>query len=268
MHRLVAALRSLELIEERDGRLCNGPVADAYLRDGAVGDVRANYLAWLRNRDRLVEAILDDDFTLEAHAEGTWASYARGDLVRWSTKSAVVASAFAERNISVSPDGRVLDVGCGSGLIGYTVIRGVPGATVVSIDAAPVIEVARDLAVRMGVADRVELVVGDVTSIDADAEFDLAVLVHVAQYLDDTALDHTFRRILPALRPGGRLLVVTIIDDPGTPGFTQNWTSAIEMFLSSPGISLRTPDAIRAALTHAGFRRVETHQPWAHSAFR
>ena len=54
----------------------------------------------------------------------------------------------------------------------------------VSIDAGPVIEVAHDLAERMGVADRVELVVGDIRSIDADAEFDLAVLVHVAQYLD------------------------------------------------------------------------------------
>ncbi|HSB87499.1 MAG TPA: class I SAM-dependent methyltransferase, partial [Ilumatobacteraceae bacterium] len=147
-------------------------------------------------------------------------------------------------------------------------IRDVPGATVVSIDAAPVIEIARELAVRMGVADRVELVVGNVESVGADAGFDLAFLVQVAQYLGDAALGATFRRVLAALRPGGRLLVVTIIDDPGTPGFTPNWTSAIEMFLSSPGISLRTPDAIRAALADAGFRRVETHQPWAYSAFR
>jgi SAM-dependent methyltransferase len=139
---------------------------------------------------------------------------------------------------------------------------------VVSIDAAPVIEVARNLALRMGVADRADLVVGGVESIDVDAEFDLAFLVHVAQYLDDAALQAAFRRVLTALRPGGRLLVVTIVDDPGTPGFAPNWTSAIEMFLSSPGISLRTPEQVCAALTDAGFRRVQMHQPWAHSAFR
>jgi SAM-dependent methyltransferase len=268
MHRLVAALRSLELIEECDGRLHNGPTADAYLRAGAVGDVRANYLAWLRNRDHLVEAIVDEDFSLEPHDEATWASYARGDLIRWPTKSAMVASTLAQRDISLPPDGQVLDVGCGSGLTGYTAIRDIPGAKVLSIDSAPVIEVARELATRMGVADRVELVVGDVESIDADAVFDLAFLVHVAQYLSDAALDLTLRRVRSALRPGGRLLLVTIIDDPGTPGFTPNWTSAIEMFLSSPGISLRTPDQLCAALTHAGFRGVESHEPWAHSAFR
>jgi C-methyltransferase len=268
MHRLVAALRSLQLVEEHDGRLHNGPTADAYLRAGAIGDVRANYLTWLRNRDHLVEAILDDDFSLEPHDESTWTSYARGDLLRWPTRSAMVASTFAPRDLTVPPNGRVLDVGCGSGLIGYTAIRDVPGATVVSIDSAPVIEVARELATRMGVAARVELVAGNVESVNADAAFDLAFLVHVAQYLSDAALDATLRRLLTALRPGGRLLLVTIIDDPGTPGFLPNWTSAIEMFLSSPGISLRTPEQLRAALIHAGFRAVESHEPWAHSAFR
>jgi len=267
MHRLVAALCSLELIEQVDGQLRNGATADAFLRAGALGDVRVNYLAWLRNRDHLVEAILDDAFALEPHDDAAWVSYARGDLVRWPSKSTAVASVLEGRGIRVPPNGRVLDVGCGSGLNGYTAIRDVPGATVVAIDAEPVLDVARQLAERMDVADRVEFVGGHVESIDGDAVFDLALLVHVAQYLDDGALQATLRRLRQALRPDGRLLLVTIIDDAGTPGFAPNWTSAIEMFLSSPGIALRSSEAVRAALGEAGFSRVESHQPWAHSAF-
>jgi len=268
MRRLVAALRSLELIESRDGRLVNGPTADAYLRAGADGDVRANYLAWLRNRDHLVEAILDDDFRLEAHDPATWASYARGDLVRWPSKSAAIAATLAERGVTVRAGGRVLDVGCGSGVIGFTAIRDVPTSRVVSIDTSPVLDVARELAARMGVAERVDFVSGGVESIPPQSEFDLVLLVHVAQYLHDEALELVLRRARGALRPDGRLMLVTIIDDPGTPGFSPNWTSAIEMFLAAPGISLRTPDELMRSIEGAGFGRVERHQPWAMSAFR
>jgi C-methyltransferase len=163
---------------------------------------------------------------------------------------------------------RVLDVGCGSGVVGFTAIRDVPGATLVSIDSSPVLEVARELAARMGVAERVEFISGGVESIPSEMDFDLELLIHVAQYLDDASLDTALRRVADALRPGGRMMLVTIIDDPGTPGFSPNWTSAIEMFLASPGVSLRTPDELTGAVMSAGFGRVERHHPWALSAFR
>jgi SAM-dependent methyltransferase len=268
MHRLVAALRSLELLEEHDGRLHNAATADTYLRDGARGDVRAVYLAWLRNRDHLTRAILDEEFRLEGLDAHTWASHARGDLVRWPTKSATIAETLRQRAIRIPGGARVLDVGCGSGVVGYTSIADAPGATVVGIDNAAVLDVAKTLAGLMGVADRCEHVVGGVETLSAlSGPFDLAFLVQVAQYLDDDALHDALLDIRALLRPNGRLMLATIVDDPGTPGYASNWTSAIEMFLSAPGIALRPPSELVDALRSAGFAWVEQHQPWAFSAF-
>jgi len=269
MARLVNALLSLQALEREDGRLRNSPAAAAYMVRGAEGDAIDINLAWLRNRDHLVSTIRDGRVRAEPLTSAHWVSYARPELVRWSSRVGELSAAFADRGVCVSSGSAVLDVGCGSGLVGYSLILDVPGARVTGIDAAPVLDVARALAQRMQIEDRVRLVPGDHRSLDEHVEhssIDVALLVNVAHYLTEGELLDALRSIRTTMRPGGTLVVSSLVDDAGTPGYQPNWTGAIEMLLAAPGIALRSGEQVMERITSAGFDRVTQHRPWSFTA--
>jgi release factor glutamine methyltransferase len=84
---------------------------------------------------------------------------------------AIKAAGVKDRPVDVA------DVGTGSGVIGITVARHAPTARVTAIDVSPAaLAVARDNAQRLGVADRVRLVEGDLlASLGAEAKFDFVL---------------------------------------------------------------------------------------------
>lgn len=78
---------------------------------------------------------------------------------------------------------RVLDIGCGSGH--YEVEYAKRGAAeVVGIDFAPqMLELARDLTTREGVADRCSFVQGDFTEYPFERRFDVVLAIGVFDYV-------------------------------------------------------------------------------------
>jgi len=121
----------------------------------------------------------------------------------------------------------------------------------------------------MQIEDRVRLVPGDHRSLDEHVErcsIDVALLVNVAHYLTDGELLDALRSIRTTMRPGGTLVVSSLVDDAGTPGYQPNWTGAIEMLLAAPGIALRSGEQVMERITSAGFDGVTQHRPWSFTA--
>jgi SAM-dependent methyltransferase len=150
--------------------------------------------------------------------EASEAEHAR--LIALARRSADQVREMCAR-VGVGPGARVIDVGCGpvGALLELAEIVG-PQGTVVGVDSsAAAVETARAIAVRHGL-DNVRVVHGDVNSMDtaalaSDGPFDAAhvrfVLVHQA---DPVA---TLRRVAALVRPGGHLLLLDPVDDPGYP---------------------------------------------------
>lgn len=68
----------------------------------------------------------------------------------------------------------LLDLGCGSGCIGLSFLKKVPASRLVAVDISPeALEVARQNAERLGVANRTEFICSPTASLEFDRRFDI-----------------------------------------------------------------------------------------------
>lgn len=108
------------------------------------------------------------------------------------------------RNLGLSPTARILEIGCGAGLL--TAALAQSGQAVDAMDSTPaMLQMARDAAVHRGIEDRIRLHLADVHALPFKAEtFDLAIAIGVIPWLHSEHLALLeMRRIL---KPGGYLL--------------------------------------------------------------
>lgn len=108
--------------------------------------------------------------------------------------------------LAVGPGERVLDIGCGSGVVTREVARRVaPAGLAVGVDPSPaMLTVARELADQQGVGEWVDLRVGDARALPfADAEFDVVIAVTALSHFPGG--EHVIPELMRVMRPGGRL---------------------------------------------------------------
>lgn len=118
----------------------------------------------------------------------------------------------ALRRIGLGTGDRVVDVGCGTGVIAAMAEAMVgPTGRVVGLDPSPaMLEVARHRGVRetvVGVADALPF---------PDACFDAITMGYALRHVDD--LDRVFREYLRVLRPGGRVVLLEMTRPRTAPG--------------------------------------------------
>jgi SAM-dependent methyltransferase len=168
--------------------------------------------------------------------------------------------AYLDR-MALDPGATVLEVGCGTGVVVRALVQraGFSG-TVIGIDPSPVfIDAARKLAAEEGLADRIQLEVGDGHALTfPDAHFD-AVLAHtvISHVTDPRALLGECARVV---RPGGQ---VAVFD-----GDYASWTFAHPdhdlaraMEEAVIGAVVNNPRVLRdmpRMLSEAGLERTET----------
>lgn len=108
--------------------------------------------------------------------------------------------------LGVAPGERVLDVGCGSGVVTREVARRVaPNGLAVGCDASPaLLGVARQLADQEGLGALVELRHGDCRALPfPDGSFDAALAATVLAHVPDA--ERALAEMVRVTRPGGRV---------------------------------------------------------------
>jgi demethylmenaquinone methyltransferase/2-methoxy-6-polyprenyl-1,4-benzoquinol methylase len=107
--------------------------------------------------------------------------------------------------VEATPDDRVLDVACGTGLVSRALVKRWDCRVLGLDQSEPMLERGRDrLAADPQLAARVTLVEGEAEALPfADAEFDHLSFTYLLRYVDDPAA--TLRELARVVKPGGRI---------------------------------------------------------------
>jgi SAM-dependent methyltransferase len=115
---------------------------------------------------------------------------------------AVVLATFVD---GLNPLRRILDVGCGSGIVARTIAVRYPRLT--KIDGLDIEEAAIHVAKEQTIGDeRFSFNTGDATNFHADLPYDAVIAQHLLHQLGTDALQ-AVRCMRDALRPGGRVVI-------------------------------------------------------------
>jgi demethylmenaquinone methyltransferase/2-methoxy-6-polyprenyl-1,4-benzoquinol methylase len=107
---------------------------------------------------------------------------------------------------------RVLDVATGTGDLAIEIARACPGAHVIGLDpSAGMLGVAKQKVAKRGLADRVELVVGDAQALPhKNCEIDAATIAFGIRNVPDRG--KALRELARVVRPGGRIAVLELAE--------------------------------------------------------
>jgi SAM-dependent methyltransferase len=150
---------------------------------------------------------------------------------------------------------RLMDLGGGSGVVSFALLRKRHELTAVVVDVENVCRAGREIASENGLEKRVTYLAADMLRDDLPAGFDMVMLCDVGSFGD--AL---FRKIRGALVPKGRLVVVDKFASSETDAPPSRLSSAFLASLECPAqsISFTTVETVQTRLQEVGFRDFST----------
>ena len=250
--RLLDYLSSIGVLERRADRYALTPMAAAFLLPGRlsyVGDVVLQRTA-AETVEGYLEALRSGR---PSHPARPWAQEA------WLQSYGSPQSALEMWRLAGCEPGRasglrVVDLACGCALESLALAHAGPKVQVDCIDSPDVLEVARDLAGRLGVLAQVTFVPGDILSLDlGQGRYDAALLGQITHYLAPEQNTALFKRLHAALAPAG----VLVIDAPMALDDTDEWGSFGSFFLwATSGGTAYSFAEYRGWLEVAGFEGV------------
>lgn len=175
------------------------------------------------------------------------------------TLGAPTAQAIADHMGWQAADTRalhLLDVGCGSAVYGLIALTRLPRARLTAQDWPLILPVAQDYAAQLGVADRVQTLVGDFRTVPFGGPYDGIFLGHILHNYPEPTCREILSKCFAALQPGGVVIVVEFLAERGKPESLFSWLFSTMVQGTLGGRSFSGAE-IRQLLADCGGSRTE-----------
>jgi cyclopropane fatty-acyl-phospholipid synthase-like methyltransferase len=175
-------------------------------------------------------------------------------MARFTRKLYEIHSSFAEQlanMLDLRGVKRLLDLGGGSGIVSFALVRKQPDLTSVVVDVESVCQAGREIASENKLEQRITYLAADFIKGDLPIGFDMVMLCDVGSFSEIL-----FRRIHDALNLKGRLIIVDKFARSRTSAPPSRLLSAFLNSLESPAQSIDyiTTEVVETRLRQAGFR--------------
>ncbi len=203
-------LAACSLVSKSKGLYINAPLAREFLVEGTayyLGDFILSSYKWVIPLMDNMSGLLKD---------GPYKEHRSSDPDVWIKAARSMANmqkagrAQMIRDVIVNlPEfkrfSKMLDLGCGPGLVGIAVTEAHPSMHGVLYDQAAVIEIAKEYVFTHGMEDRITLLAGNCLEDDLGQDYDLIIASNIL-YIAKNSMLFMLKKIYDALRPGGVLV--------------------------------------------------------------
>lgn len=260
---VLAALRLLERGEVY--RLT--PLADAFLVTSRPsypgGMVNIMTAPWIWNGlQHLPAAVQHGGTVMDEHAETPerefWEAFARS-----SSGMAILAAQMLADLLNEWGDQRenlkVLDIACGSDLYSPTFAAKYSLAHATLLDWANVLDRTKGNVERLGLRERVNLIEGDVFTVELDGPYDLIIDSHIFHHFSQQRFLELMRRLAGAPKRGGRPAIHDFVSEPPPGDDPFPYPFWVIMLTASPDGETHSVDTYQQPLHEAGFSPPEVY---------
>lgn len=154
------------------------------------------------------------------------------------------------KNLDLSDVKKMLDVGGGSGVMSYALLRLYPQLEVVVFDQANVCIAGREIAAEIGFEERITFLPGNFLKDELPDGFDLILESDVGIFSE-----YLFKKFWQALNPTGKLVILDYSFETESVNRIQLTGRQLFHSLENPDFSFETINDLKTMLAHAGFRR-------------
>lgn len=231
---LLTALRALDLLSrDPDGRFDLTPLAREHLVPGSPFDV-GDYIGLMASSPGVLSMVerLRTNRPAGADDSSSGAAFIYREGIASAMESSASARHFtlalAGRARNVAPvlaqaypldeAHRLLDVGGGTGLYSLSFLEKNPQLHALVWDRPEVLAVARELGSEFNLADRLQLVPGDMFADPVPSDCDIILLSNILHDWDEPQCRQLVRKLADALPPGGQLLIHDVFLDDDLSG--------------------------------------------------
>ena len=154
---------------------------------------------------------------------------------------------------------RVLDIAAGHGLFGIEVAKQHPQAHIVSVDWAPVLDVAQTNARHAGVEDRFTALPGSAFDVDYGGPYDIALITNFLHHFDIPTCVGLLKKVHAAMKPGGRVAVLEFVPNEDRVSPPMAAAFSLVMLATTPSGDAYTFSQLGSMLHEAGFEGAAAH---------
>ncbi|HUS78516.1 MAG TPA: methyltransferase [Patescibacteria group bacterium] len=200
-------LTSVDLVRKEDGLYQNMPIAESFLVEGSqtyVGHMFTWMAAFDAPLDDMAKLVKEGPPPKQEAPPFSEEMLTRGVSMMVNTELAGDAQ-LAVKIVSNLPEfpsfKKMLDLGCGPGLIGMSIVDAHPDMKGVVFDLPPVVAVAEKYIKEFQMEGRVETLGGDFNQSPVGGGYDLVYTSNALQFAQD--IDTVVKKVYDALNLGG-----------------------------------------------------------------